>query len=170
MCCGYGPMATSVGGYDCIIIPQGSRQSDGADLIGSEFCGRGLFTAGTATTFPMVTMGSMPTYSTICCEYYFWKFLIPLDSVLRNDTLLIGNLSRRESKLFLKVHSYLSSNKTTQFISIFSKICPISCEVPLRQLGNVTRSYKKSRWFQNWFQTRGLYLDFEKLRWKKILN
>ena len=68
MCCGYGPMATSVGGYDCIIIPQGSRQADGGDLIGSEFCGRGLFTT---TMFPAVFGASMPTYSTICCEYYF---------------------------------------------------------------------------------------------------
>ena len=122
-------MATLNSGYDCIIIPQGSRQADGADLIGSEFCGRGLFTTA---MFPMVNAAaSMPVYATICCKYYFWKFLIPLVSVQRNDTLLIGNLSRRESKLFLKVHSYLSSNKTTQFISIFSKICPISREVPL---------------------------------------
>ena len=112
----------------------------------------------------------MGTFSTICCKYYFWKFLIPLVSVQRNDTLLIGNLSRGELKLFLKAHFYLSSNKTPWFISIFSKICPISREVPLWQLGNVIRSYKKSRWFQNWFQTRGLYLDFEKLSGKKYLN
>ena len=102
-------MATLTYGYDCIIIPQGSKQADGADLIGSEFCGRGLFThtAGTAFT------ATMATYSTICCKYYFWKFLIPLVSVQRNDTLLIGNLSRGELKLFLlKAHFYLSSNKT----------------------------------------------------------
>ena len=128
MCCGYGPKAEFTGGYDCIIIPQGSRQADGADLIGSEFCGRGLFTIA---TFPTAATATMPVYATICCKYYFWKFLIPLVSVQRNDTLLIGNLSSGESKLFLKVYSYLSSNKTTQFISIFSKICPISREVPL---------------------------------------
>ena len=111
MCCGYGPMAMFTGGYDCIIIPQGSRQADGADLIGSEFCGRGLFTPGTITTFPAVTgaAATMGTFSTICCKYYFWEFLIPLQ---RNDTLLIGNLSRGELKLFLKAHFYLSSNKT----------------------------------------------------------
>ena len=95
-------MATFTGGYDCIIIPQGSRQADGADLIGSEFCGRGLFTN---SMFPSTTGAgaTMPTFSTICCKYYFWKFLIPLVSVQRNDTLLIGNLSRGELKLFLKV-------------------------------------------------------------------
>ena len=130
MCCGYGPMAMFTGGYDCIIIPQGSRQADGADLIGSEFCGRGLFTIA---MFPSTTAATMATYATICCKYHFWKFLIPLVSVQRNDALLIGNISHGELKLFLKVHSYLSSNKTsiTQFISIFSKICPISREVPL---------------------------------------
>ena len=88
-------MATSAGGYDCIIIPQGSRKVDGADLIGSEFCGRGLFTIA---MFPMTTAAAMPVYATICCKYYFWKFLIPLVSVQRNDTLLIGNLSKVVSK------------------------------------------------------------------------
>ena len=84
MCCGYGPMAMFTGGYDCIIIPQGSRQADGADLIGSEFCGRGLFTIA---MFPSTTAATMATFATICCKYYFWKFLIPLVSVQRNDTL-----------------------------------------------------------------------------------
>lgn len=64
-CCGYGPMATSAGGYDCIIIPQGSRKVDGADLIGSEFCGRGLFTIA---MFPMTTAAAMPVYATICSK------------------------------------------------------------------------------------------------------
>ena len=91
-------MATFPEGYDCIIIPQGSRQADGADLIGSEFCGRGLFTN---TMFPMTFAATLPTYSTICCKYYFWKFLIPLVSFQRNETLLIGNLSHGELKILL---------------------------------------------------------------------
>jgi len=65
MCCGYGPMAMFTGGYDCIIIPQGSRQADGADLIGSEFCGRGLFTIA---MFPSTTAATMATFATICSK------------------------------------------------------------------------------------------------------
>jgi len=65
MCCGYGPMAMFTGGYDCIIIPQGSRQADGADLIGSEFCGRGLFTTA---MFPTAATATMPVYATICSK------------------------------------------------------------------------------------------------------
>ena len=68
MCCGYGPMAMFTGGYDCIIIPQGSRQADGADLIGSEFCGRGLFTIA---MFPSTTAATMATFATICCKYLY---------------------------------------------------------------------------------------------------
>ena len=67
MCCGYGPMAMFTGGYDCIIIPQGSRKADGADLIGSEYCGRGLFTIA---TFPSGATATMPTFATICCKYF----------------------------------------------------------------------------------------------------
>ena len=91
-----------------------------------------------------------------------------------DDVILEWSLTDRKSFSWrLKIISESSFlfeyiNKTTQFISIFSKICPISREVPLWQLGNASiRSYKKSRWFQNWFQTRGLYLDLEKLCWKK---
>lgn len=64
-CCGYGTMATFTGGYDCLIIPQGSRKADGADLIGSEFCGRGLFTIA---SFPSIATATMPTFSTICSK------------------------------------------------------------------------------------------------------
>jgi len=64
-CCGYGTDAAVTYGYDCLIIPQGSRKADGADLIGSEFCGRGLFTI---VGFPATATATMATYSTICSK------------------------------------------------------------------------------------------------------
>ena len=78
-------MAMFTGGYDCIIIPQGSRQADGADLIGSEFCGRGLFTIA---MFPSTTAATMATFATICCKYlYVYHFFLLLSKALFQTNL-----------------------------------------------------------------------------------
>ena len=63
------------GGYDCLIIPQGSAKPASAnanvrDLIGSEFCGRGLLTAPSFQTADTdAKVGTVATYSTICCKF-----------------------------------------------------------------------------------------------------
>ena len=59
------------GGYDCVIIPQPSAAATaGRDLIGSEFCGRGLFfPPATMPTLTDAVVATAATYATICCKF-----------------------------------------------------------------------------------------------------
>ena len=54
-------------GYDCVIIPQASNGDKKIDLIGSEFCGRGLVAPTMTSMIGMLIKGP----GTVCCKFTF---------------------------------------------------------------------------------------------------